>query len=198
MPIHNGTPVIIDQNGTTIITSTPVAPSQTVVAGRPAPSPTEEELRLRQIRDLVGEAKQKFRGGEYDVCVELVSNALELSPEDADLLQFRGFAHFAANEIESAAADIYDALLVGQTWNWDAVRDLYQSKPLYEMHLRRLETQRREQPSMVGHFTLAYQYLTLGHLQRGRKELQQALSFQPEEPLMVQLVSVVDQAITEK
>ena len=48
---------------------------------------------------------------------------------------------------------------------------------------------------MVNHFALAYQYLTLNHLERGRKELQRALEFQPQEPLMVQLVSVVDQAI---
>ncbi|MEM0926067.1 MAG: hypothetical protein AAGJ83_08530 [Planctomycetota bacterium] len=188
-------PVIIEHSNGAVITHTPVSPDDTVVAGRPQPEPSQDEQTLIQIRDFVAQAKQSFQAGDYDRCVEQINLAMQLAPEDADLLQFRGFAFFAANQIDSAAADAYDALLIGQTWNWNAVKDLYGSKPLYEMHLRRLEMMRRDQPSMVTHFALAYQYLTLNHLERGRKELQRALEFQPEEPLMVQLVSVVDQAI---
>lgn len=181
-----------------IVVHTPVTSADTVYAGRPQPSPSVEEQQLIRLRELVSEAKTNFRAGEYNTCVEKINLAMELSTEDADLLQFRAFAFFAANDIDSAAADIYDALMIGETWNWDAVRDLYQSKPLYEMHLRRLEQRRREEPSMVTHFTLAYQYLTLKHLERGQKELRRALEFQPDEPLMTQLVSVVDQVIDQK
>ncbi len=115
--------------------------------------------------------------------------------QDANAYQFRSFVHFAREDYDAAAADAYDALLVGNTWDWQTVYELYsQDVETYQKQLRRLELtaqQNQAEPSMSVHFLLGYQYLVLGHLQRGQKELEKVLQIQPEEELVTQLVNVV-------
>ncbi|MFN3192978.1 MAG: tetratricopeptide repeat protein [Aureliella sp.] len=161
----------------------------------PSASTSLEEQQTQLILSAVEEGKMLFRAGQYLECINAIDKAIALSPEDPDLLQFRGYAYFANGNVDESSADIYDALLVGNTWNWQAVYDLYRSKDKYELHLRRLEQLRAAEPSMSTHFALGYQYLVLNHLARGKKEIEKALVFQPEEPLMTQLVLVVGQMV---
>ncbi|MEO1523828.1 MAG: hypothetical protein AAFX06_00245 [Planctomycetota bacterium] len=177
--------VIHGPGSTTIVAQTPVTAADTVVAGPVADTAEQKLLRLIET------AKTQFRAKKYDETIETLDNAVQLVPENSDVLQFRGFAHFAKHDYDAAAADVYDALLLGNTWNWQAVRDLYQSKEVYENHLRTLEAVRKAAPNMTHHFLLGYHYLVLEHLARGQKELERALQAQPGEPLVTQLVSVV-------
>lgn len=201
-PVHTypTAPVTVYQplsSSPTIVATTRVSPSDIVIAG-PAPVMSQEERAAKIVRDAVSEAKEQFRQGNYAACVQSIERALAISPNDPDLLQFRAFAHYATGDIDSSAADIYDALQTGNTWNWQAAYDLYQSRDKYELHLRRLEQKRAVEPSMSTHFALGYQYIVLDHLERGQKELKKALVFQPEEPLITQLVAVLDQVIASK
>jgi Tfp pilus assembly protein PilF len=71
------------------------------------------------------------------------------------------------------------------------VYDLYGSKPEYEAHLRTLEEARKSSQTLSNHFLLGYQYLVLGHQERGTKELRLALKEQPDDPLISQLVDIL-------
>lgn len=172
---------------------TPVRAAETVVAAPPLPSAEESEAANAEaaLVQIISAAKKDFREEQYPSTIKRLETAVKLAPENSDVLQFRGFAHFANGDFEAAAADVYDALLLGNTWNWEAVYDLYQSKDVYQGHLRTLEAVRRAAPNLSHHFLLGYHYLVLNHLDRGQKELEQALKFQPDEPLLTQLITVV-------
>jgi Flp pilus assembly protein TadD len=141
----------------------------------------------------VEECKTLFRKGEYRGTADKLDRVVELVKDDTNAFQFRSYAYFAAGNFDAAAADAYDALLVGNTWNWQAVYDLYQSDKTYTKHLRELEQLAKKSPSMSVHFLLAYQYLVLNHLDHGQKQLEKALALQPDEPLITQLLAVVKQ-----
>ncbi|MCA9195266.1 MAG: hypothetical protein KDB03_26020 [Planctomycetales bacterium] len=186
----SSTPVIIAQ--------TPVPASSTVVnqsvTSAATPNTTPD---LDRLRNLITQAKNSFRQARYSETVQQLDQALELAPENSDVLQFRAFAAFADGKFEAAAADVYDALLSGNTWDWQAVYELYQSKELYEKQLRVLEKTRRQAPNMSTHFLLAYQYIVLHHLENGKKELNAALNFQPDEPVLTSLVAAIDQRLAQ-
>lgn len=184
--------VIHGPQSTLILAETPVTAADTVVAGTNVNAP---EHKLSRVIET---AKQQFRAKKYTATIETLEEAMQLDPENSDILQFRGFAHFANHDYDEAAADVYDALQLGNTWNWKAVHDLYQSKEVYENHLRTLETVRKAAPNMTHHFLLGYHYLVLEHLARGQKELERALVNQPGEPLVTQLVSVVKEIRTQE
>lgn len=179
--------VLHGPQSTVIVAETPVSAADTVVAGAGTETHSPEQKLLRVIET----AKEQFRAKDYSETIKTLELAMELDPENSDILQFRGFAHFANHDYDEAAADVYDALQLGNTWNWKAVHDLYQSKEVYVSHLRTLETVRKAAPNMTHHFLLGYQYLVLEHLARGQKELERALIDQPGEPLVTQLVGVV-------
>lgn len=179
-----------------VVAHTPV-PSSDTVYSRPTSTPTQSIVeppspgKEEDLRSIIEESKQLFRSQRYVEASRVLGRAVEKAPENSDVLQFRGYAFFAAGDFEAASADVYDALQYGNTWNWQAVYDLYKSKGLYEAQLRKLEAARKTSPSLSTHFLLGYQYLVLNHLDRGQKELEAALVAQPEEPLITQLVSVV-------
>lgn len=176
-----------------IVAQTPVGASDTVVA--PEPGATDEAQALEQLRRLIADSKRLFRQRSYTAAIQQLDQAIELAPENSDILQFRGFAHYAAGDFDSAAADVYDAFSFGNTWDWQAVYDLYQTKAPYEEQLRALEKSRRDSPSMSSHFLLGYQYIVIGSMGRGKQELEKALALQPDEPLIGKLVNVVSERV---
>ncbi len=162
-----------------------VAPATAVSA----PLPPEVE----RARRLVEQAKQMFVAGKFDQATPVLEELCTLAAEDTNAFQFRSFAHFANQNYDAAAADAYDALLLGNTWDWQTVYNLYRSVDRYQVQLRQLEAASKADASLSKHFLLGYQYLVLGHLARGQRELEKALQFDPEEQLVLQLVAVVKQ-----
>lgn len=142
-------------------------------------------------RSLADQAQRLFREQKYQEAIELLDQVVALAERDSNAYQFRALAHFAAENYEEASADVYDALLYGNTWDWQAVWEIYQSKDIYEAHMRRLEIAKQKSPSMGTHFLLGYHYLVLNHLKEGQRQLELALEMQPEEPLISRLVEVV-------
>ena len=155
-----------------------------------APEPQSQDP-VSQVRLLIAASKEAFQQEDFAKTVRLLDRAHELLPENGDVLQFRSMAEFAQQHFDEAAADAYDALLVSNTWNWDAILELYGSPDAYIAQLRRLEQVTLTEPSLTNHFLLGYHYLVLEHLTQGRDQLEKALALQPEEPLLQQLVSAV-------
>ncbi|MEZ6134678.1 MAG: hypothetical protein R3C53_07195 [Pirellulaceae bacterium] len=176
-----------------VVTHTVV--SQPVPSAAVAPARTVQPAAMNEMqkaRALVAEAKRMFTGGDYSNAVPKLEELVKLAAKDANAYQFRSFVNFANEDYDAAAADAYDALLIGNTWNWQTVYDLYKDVDTYQQQLRKLELKTQSDPSMSTHFLLGYQYLVLGHLDRGQKELKKVLVIAPEEELVTKLVAVLD------
>ena len=170
-----------------------VMPFQPAPPAQVTPQPVSpEQQKLASVRQLVAQAKQSMRNGQADSAKKFLDEAINELPEDSNLYQFRSLALFSLGQYEAAAADAYDAIKIGNLWNWDAVSDVYGSQK-YTPDLRKLEQSvKQDGKQMTTRFLLAYHYLVLGHLEHGAQQLRQVLSISPQEPVATQLLAVVE------
>lgn len=148
--------------------------------------------------EMTYEAQDAFREENYALATERMNEVVKLSPESAAAYQFRALTHFAQGNYDNAAADAYETLLRGPLWNWETVYPLYGNKQTYENQYRALTVAAKtDSQSMSKHFIMAYHHLVLGHLEHGEKELQHVLTIQPNEPVTVKLLTVVQERRTE-
>jgi tetratricopeptide (TPR) repeat protein len=168
---------------------TPVHPvSQPTGAVQPTVEPTEEE----QAREHVLAARRAFEKQDYPAALRRMDEAVKLVPGNRDARQFRSLILFATPSYQQAAAEAYDAVLLGPVWNWETLRTLYKEPKTYTQQFRRLQQAAASQPeSLDVHFLLAYHYLMLGHLKHGEASLVKVLEIQPEEPVTQQLLHAV-------
>ena len=160
-------------------------PEPPAPATEPEPSPALQ---------LTYQAQEAFAQGDYQSAAEFMNQVIELSPESAAAYQFRALSHFALQQHDQAAADVYDALLRGPIWTWKTVFPLYGDAQVYTRQYRELSAAAKQDgDSMSKHFLLAYHHLMLGHLEHGAKELNKVLSIQPEQPVTQKLLAVVEQ-----
>ncbi len=165
-----------------------------VVVGNPtAPPPPEQELTAEeQAREHVLAARMAFEKSDYSGALKQMDEAVELVPKNQDALQFRSLILFAMQDYKPAAAEAYNAILLGPIWTWETVRDLYPVPDRYSEHYRRLQQDAKaDREAMDTQFLLAYHHLVLGHLAVGEKQLRRVLKIQPEEPVTQQLLEVV-------
>lgn len=189
-----GTPIYYPPVNSTPSQPAPISAPVPVATRVQPPAPAEAVApEVLKARKLVDEARQLFLQGKYTEAEPKLEELVALAAEDTNAYQFRSFNHFAQADYDAAAADAYDAILLGNTWDWDTVYDLYKNVDTYQSQLRKLESQATAESTMSNHFLLGYQYLVLGHLARGQKELEKVLVIAPEEPLVTKLVDVVAQ-----
>ena len=161
----------------------------------PVPAPGAGNGSKNAVRQQVAEAKRLFQQEKFDAAAKQLDAVIAELPEDANLHQFRAMAYFAQSNYDMAAADVYDALQWGNTWNWAAVSDVYGQLD-YTQHLRSLEASvKADGKQMPTRFLLAYHYLVLGHLEHGAQQLKKVLEISPEEPVATRLLQVVQQRL---
>ena len=166
-----------------------VPATATYPVSRPAP-PTPDE----QAREQVLAARRAFEQQNYQAALERMDVAVKLVPKNADARQFRSLILFAMADYKQAAAEAYDAVLLGPLWTWETLRSVYADKQLYTRQYRKLQTAAAARPdSLEVHFLLACHYLMLGHLQHGEAELVKVLQIKPGEPVSTRLLEVVRQ-----
>lgn len=152
------------------------------------PAPTVED----QARVHVVAARGAFEKQDYQTALQRMDEAVKLVPENLDARQFRSLILFAMPDYRRAAAEAYDAILLGPVWNWATLHTLYPDTKVYTQQYHRLQQAAASQPdSLEVHFLLAYHYLMLGHLKHGEAELLKVLEIQPDEPVTVQLLQAV-------
>jgi tetratricopeptide (TPR) repeat protein len=154
----------------------------TAAASRPSLSPEQ----------LFDRARDAFRRGRYEQSLQAIDRAIELLPEDADLLQFRSLCLFAMGEYPLAAAAAYTALSLGPGWNWETLYAFYGEVGPYQGQLNELASATGVVSASAEHyFLLAYHCLMLGHLEAGRKNLERVLERQPDEALTRSLLDML-------
>jgi hypothetical protein len=156
------------------------APTQVSDVGDDAPSPTMAEFDA---------ARASFYSGDYQAALAGVDRALQQTPDDAVLHEFRALALFAQGDYQQAAATVSSVLAAGPGWNWDTLRGLYPDVTTYTRQLRALEGYARGHASAAdARFLLAYHYLTCGHTDAAVEQLKRVTALQPSDTVARQLL----------
>jgi hypothetical protein len=92
-------------------------------------------------------------------------------------------------EYQQAAAAIYAVLSAGPGWNWETLASLYRNTDTHTQQLRALEA--------AAAFLLAYQYMTMGHLDAAVSMWERVARLLPEDELTTQLLDAFRPDVTE-
>ncbi len=165
----------------------PADPQANADPSTPA-APTAEE----QASKFLGDARTSFYGEDYVGALAQVGQAIQKSPSDPVLHEFRGLVLFATKKYDQAAPTIYAVLSNGPGWDWTTLVSLYADMDTYTQQLRSLEKYRRENPqSAQARFLLAYHYLTGGHSAAALTEFKEVVKLQPTDQLSAQMVKTL-------
>jgi tetratricopeptide (TPR) repeat protein len=197
---HNPFVVVQPASSTTTIVEVPVfldysrplpLPSEEVIAmdfdSDEAPAPEDEAT--QQAMQHFDDARAAFRRSDYNSALRSIDAAIELMPDDATLHEFRALCLFAMGDYQEAAATIYAVLAAGPGWNWETMASLYQSTTTHTQQLRALEAHvRNNRDDSAAIFLLAYQYMTMGHLDAAVTKWERVAQLLPEDELTTQLI----------
>lgn len=179
------TPVIVN-NQPVVVYSQPIvgdaADYATADAGGGAPPDP--------AMDLFDQARSAFYQGQYDQALQLTDQALQKSPRDAAINEFRSLCLFALGRYREAAATIHAVLAVGPGWDWTTLSSLYPSTGAYAEQLRRLEDSIKQKDSADARFLLAYHYLTCDHKEAAIAQLKSVIKLQPKDEVAAQLLQM--------
>jgi tetratricopeptide (TPR) repeat protein len=180
---------------------------------RPLPLPSEEVIAedsdwdeelppmdqtTQQAMDHFDRAKAAFRDSDYKAALDSIDSAIELLPSDATLHEFRALCLFAMRDYQQAAATIYAVLAAGPGWNWETMAGLYRSTTTHTEQLRALEAHVRDNPDdSAAAFLLAYQYMTMGHLDAAVRKWERVAQLLPEDELTTQLLEAFRPTVAE-
>ena len=168
-------------------TDLPANPPANADPSTPTP-PTAEE----QASKLLGDARTSFYGEDYVGALAQVDQAIQKSPSDTVLHEFRGLVLFATKKYDQAAPTIYAVLSNGPGWDWTTLVSLYPNVDTYTRQLRALERYRKANPqSAQARFVLAYHYLTGGHNEAALTEFKAVVKLQPTDQLSAQMVKTL-------
>lgn len=119
----------------------------------------------------------------------------DVSPRDADALQFLALVSFSQQNYDDAANRSRLALLGGLPWDWNRLSRHYVKPDLYHSQLRRLEQSIRAESSPSKRFLIAYHYWMMGHHESARKQFEKAAVGQPEDKLIPELLQRLNQLL---
>jgi tetratricopeptide (TPR) repeat protein len=167
---------------------------QPAAAPAAADSADDQKAKEQMAKDLLADATDQFKKGDYAAAQETVEKALEKLPGDATLHEFRALTLFAQKNYQEAAAAVYAVLAAGPGWNWDTLKSFYPDVETYTKQLRALEDYQKQNPKKgEASFLLAYHYLTLGAKDAAIKQLERTVEVQPKDQVSAQLIKVLQQ-----
>jgi tetratricopeptide (TPR) repeat protein len=150
----------------------------------PSASPEADEAMAR-----FDEARTAFAKEDFALALRYVDEAIDLLPSDAILHEFRALCLFAMGDYQEAAAGIYAVLAAGPGWNWETLASLYPNIETHTRQLRALEAHVRENPEdAAATFLLAYQYMTMGHIEAAVTMWERVSQLLPDDQLTAQLL----------
>lgn len=135
------------------------------------------------------QARDSFYSGDYEGALAGVNQALQATPKDTVLHEFRALALFALGRYNEAASTIHPVLAVGPGWDWATLASLYPSVDIYSGQLRKLEAYTKANPQAADAlFLLAYHYLSCDHKDAANKTFKKVVSLQPNDTLAAEYV----------
>jgi tetratricopeptide (TPR) repeat protein len=166
----------------------PMVESQTgAIANGAEPTPGVNQEGM----SLFDQSRAAFASGDYKQALELCNQTLKTMPNDAVVHEFRSLILFALGNYHEAATAAYAVLSAGPGWDWTTVAGLYGNVNDYTTQLRRLEAFiEANLNASDARFLLAYHYLTTGHTEAARKQLQAVDTLNPNDRLVKQLLGL--------
>ncbi len=156
------------------------------------------------IDKLLATARKTFRNGDVNRAAKMavaIANQIpsfstnsgkkagaNVSPRDADALQFVALASFSQKKYDDAARYAHLALHRGSHWNWKTLSGHYRKSSDYVSQLRTLETSVRDKPTAGKRFLVGYHYLMMGYGDAARNQLELAAKAQPKDPVIQTLL----------
>ncbi len=157
----------------------------TTAAAAPPPGASAEGMAL------FDQSRAAFSTGDYKQALDLCNQTLKTMPNDAVVHEFRSLVLFALANYRESAAAAYAVLSAGPGWDWTTLSSLYGNVADYTTQLRALEAYvRMNLKSSEGRFLLAYHYLTAGHPEAARTQLNAVDKLTPNDRLVRQLLGL--------
>jgi tetratricopeptide (TPR) repeat protein len=138
-------------------------------------------------------ARQNFYAGKHVEALDSVNAAIKEMPNDAVLHEFRALVLFALKKYQDSAATLHAVLSAGPGWDWTTMSGLYPDVATYTVQLRALEEFRSanlKDPS--ARLILAYHYMTAGHMDAAKSQLEILIGLTPDDPLARNLLEQAD------
>ncbi|WP_197446589.1 tetratricopeptide repeat protein [Tautonia plasticadhaerens] len=156
----------------------------------PPPSPGQQ-----QAYGLFDQARAAFASNDDGQAIDLIEQALRLSPGDPVMHEFRALCLFALGDYTNAAAVLNALLAVAPGWDWTTMSSLYGNASTYTDQLRNLESYCKQHPDdPASHFVLAYHYLILGHDDQAAAALRVVTARQPEDAVSARMLQALTDA----
>jgi Flp pilus assembly protein TadD len=147
---------------------------------------------MNQASANLDSARAAFISGDYAQAMTLSDQAIQQTPNDPTLHEFRAFCLFAMGRYDEAAVPMYTVLSAGPGWDWTTLVSLYPSIDVYTQQLRALEAYCTANVNSVsGRFLLASLYLTQGNNDAAAAILKQVVALQPNDELSAQILSAL-------
>ena len=137
-------------------------------------------------------AIEKFRAADYAGALALVDGVIRVQPSDAAAHELRGLILFAMEDYSLAAATVHSVLAVGPGWDWTTLSSLYSNIQIYTTQLEALENYVNLHPRQAdARFLLAYHYMTAGHTDAAKEQLEGVVALLPSDDLAANLLRMV-------
>jgi hypothetical protein len=149
-----------------------------------------EEL-TRKSESFVAESQAAFKQDNYLVALELAEKAIEESPGDGALHEYRALVLFALGQYGEAAGVLNPVLASGPGWDWATMVALYDSQQTYTDQLQKLEAYSEQKPDAADtHFLLGYHYMVCGHLDLAAPQFDLAAKLMPADSVSKELAEL--------
>ncbi len=161
---------------------------------RSAPKPVEPGTpeAKEEAEQHFAVARDSFRSRGYAKAATEINKAARRMPDELEYKEFRALANFAQQRYKVAAASLHPVLSAGPGWDWTTMIGLYGKKSSYETHLRLLEKHLKKNPGdAAARFVLSYHYLTAGHTEAARKQLESLSKLTPDDRVTTSLLAMV-------
>jgi hypothetical protein len=167
-------------------------PASTLVTSTSTEAPTAEANAAAAAR-LLDDARQAFLARDYQKAQQLIDRAVNQSPTDAILHEFRALVLFTGHRYQEAAAVIHATLAVAPGWDWETLRANYADTQTYTTQLRALEEFVRLNPrDAASRFLLAYHYLVIDARDAATRTLKTVVMLEPKDQLAAHLVQLLE------
>jgi tetratricopeptide (TPR) repeat protein len=134
-------------------------------------------------------ARDAFMQRDYAEALSQAEKAIKAEPDDPVMHQLRALALFAEGRFSEAAAVVHTVLATSPGWDWTTMIGFYQDPNDYTKQLRALEQHRdANEDDPATRFLLAYHYITLGHDEDARVELEAVVRLQPRDRVAANLL----------
>ena len=158
-------------------------------------SPAPAQSVVEQAVASLDSARGAFQSGDYAQALKLADQAIQQTPNDPTLHEFRAMCLFALGRYDEAAVPMYTVLSTGPGWDWTTMASLYPNVDVYTQQLRTLEAYCTANPQAASaRFLLAALYMTQGSNDAAAGILKQVVALQPRDTLSAQLLASLTSA----